>query len=179
VNPAVSTYTQVLHVLVTHTQVIYTASRYIVVYRVVHFKVLFECYDAYTSTLFLKRVHASNQALLLTFSLRDACTLSVAVVLTLYVPQHCCIYCTCVFAQQRVAVPAVSMRALVGRISQQGNSYLITGGTDRHIRYWDFQVTAITVTSHKSDAFLGNTYISKALLVLQREVLPFDYTFDL
>ncbi|KAG5180485.1 WD40-repeat-containing domain protein, partial [Tribonema minus] len=33
-----------------------------------------------------------------------------------------------------------SIRAIVGRISQHGNSYLITGGSDRHIRYWDFQV---------------------------------------
>lgn len=31
-----------------------------------------------------------------------------------------------------------SMRAIMGRISNHGNSYLITGGTDTHIRYWDF-----------------------------------------
>eukprot|EP00953_Heterococcus_sp_UTEX-ZZ885_P035083 18133-Heterococcus_DN1.PRE.1 len=49
-------------------------------------------------------------------------------------------YSSDVHPAQRAAAPAVSMRALVGRISQQGNSYLITGGTDRHIRYWDFQV---------------------------------------
>ena len=30
------------------------------------------------------------------------------------------------------------MRAIMGRISNHGNSYLITGGTDTHIRYWDF-----------------------------------------
>ena len=31
-----------------------------------------------------------------------------------------------------------SMRAIMGRISAHGNSYLLTGGTDCHIRYWDF-----------------------------------------
>ena len=31
-----------------------------------------------------------------------------------------------------------SVRALLGRISQTGSSYLVTAGTDRHIRFWDF-----------------------------------------
>jgi phosphoinositide-3-kinase regulatory subunit 4 len=34
-----------------------------------------------------------------------------------------------------------SVRALMGRISVHGNSYLITGGSDRLIRYWDFSQT--------------------------------------
>jgi phosphoinositide-3-kinase regulatory subunit 4 len=33
-----------------------------------------------------------------------------------------------------------SVRALVGRISHVGHSYILTAGTDRCIRYWDFQV---------------------------------------
>lgn len=33
-------------------------------------------------------------------------------------------------------VPTV--RAIMGRISTHGNSYLLTGGSDCHIRYWDF-----------------------------------------
>eukprot|EP00953_Heterococcus_sp_UTEX-ZZ885_P035081 18132-Heterococcus_DN1.PRE.1 len=86
-------------------------------------------------------VHVSSHALLLLYALKAACTPSVAVVAcslritTLLYTLHVSV----AFVQQRAAVPAVSMRALVGRISQQGNSYLITGGTDRHIRYWDFQ----------------------------------------
>lgn len=31
-----------------------------------------------------------------------------------------------------------SVRSIIGRISQSSESYLITGGTDRHIRFWDF-----------------------------------------
>jgi len=30
-----------------------------------------------------------------------------------------------------------SVRAIMGRISTNGNSYLITGSTDKHIRFWD------------------------------------------
>ena len=30
-----------------------------------------------------------------------------------------------------------SVRAIMGRISNNGNSYLITGSTDKHIRFWD------------------------------------------
>jgi hypothetical protein len=97
-------------------------------------------------------VHVSSQALLLLYALKAACTPSVAVVAcllritTLLYTLHVFV----AFVQQRAAAPAVSMRALVGRISQQGNSYLITGGTDRHIRYWDFQVTtALNVTPLK------------------------------
>lgn len=30
-----------------------------------------------------------------------------------------------------------SVRAIMGRISTNGNSYVITGSTDRHIRFWD------------------------------------------
>jgi hypothetical protein len=69
------------------------------------------------------------------------------------------------FVQQRTAAaaPVVSMRALVGRISQQGNSYLITGGTDRHIRYWDFQVTVISVTLILQ-RFISSTCSIKALM---------------
>ena len=32
-----------------------------------------------------------------------------------------------------------STRAIMGRISDTGRSYLITGGTDRSINFWDFQ----------------------------------------
>jgi phosphoinositide-3-kinase regulatory subunit 4 len=35
------------------------------------------------------------------------------------------------------AEEAPSVRAIVGRISTNGNSYLITGSTDKHIRFWD------------------------------------------
>lgn len=31
-----------------------------------------------------------------------------------------------------------AVRAIMGRISANGNSYVITGGTDKHIRFWDF-----------------------------------------
>jgi len=34
--------------------------------------------------------------------------------------------------------PEPSVRAIMGRISNHGNSYLITAGTDCHVRYWDF-----------------------------------------
>lgn len=40
------------------------------------------------------------------------------------------------FDEAERAVPTV--RAIMGRISNHGNSYLLTGGTDCHIRYWDF-----------------------------------------
>jgi len=33
---------------------------------------------------------------------------------------------------------APTVRAIMGRISAHGNSYLLTGGTDCHVRYWDF-----------------------------------------
>ena len=31
-----------------------------------------------------------------------------------------------------------SVRALMGKISEAGSSYLVTGGTDRKINFWDF-----------------------------------------
>ena len=33
--------------------------------------------------------------------------------------------------------PAPGVRALMGRVSQRGASYLVTGGDDAHVRYWD------------------------------------------
>jgi phosphoinositide-3-kinase regulatory subunit 4 len=44
-----------------------------------------------------------------------------------------------------------SVRAIVGRISPSGASYLMTAGTDRHIRYWDFGPASrcFTVAGHQ------------------------------
>lgn len=38
-----------------------------------------------------------------------------------------------------VVPPLWSVRAMIGRISPVNTSYLITAGSDRHIRFWDFR----------------------------------------
>jgi phosphoinositide-3-kinase regulatory subunit 4 len=39
-----------------------------------------------------------------------------------------------------------AVKSIVGNISQKGSSYLITAGTDRHIRFWDFMTPARCLT---------------------------------
>lgn len=41
-------------------------------------------------------------------------------------------------ASRNVNANEPSVRAILGRISQTGSSYLVTAGTDRQIRFWDF-----------------------------------------
>lgn len=45
-----------------------------------------------------------------------------------------------------------SVRALVGRVSQSSSSYLVTAGTDRSIRYWDFSTPTRCFTLSGLDA---------------------------
>jgi len=33
---------------------------------------------------------------------------------------------------------AYTVKSVIGKISHTSSSYLVTAGTDRHIRYWDF-----------------------------------------
>ena len=40
--------------------------------------------------------------------------------------------------QSSTSIQQHSYRALLGRVSDRGTSYLVTGGTDKIIRYWDF-----------------------------------------
>ena len=42
--------------------------------------------------------------------------------------------------------PAPGVRALMGRVSQRGASYLVTGGDDAHVRYWDLATPANSYT---------------------------------
>src|SRR3546814_15455976 len=35
-----------------------------------------------------------------------------------------------------------SVRAIMGRITSSGSSYLVTAGTDKNIRFWDFHNTS-------------------------------------
>jgi phosphoinositide-3-kinase regulatory subunit 4 len=53
--------------------------------------------------------------------------------------------------------PRYAVKAMIGRISANHSSYLITAGSDRHIRYWDFRsaescytVAGLEVTQLKS-----------------------------